>query len=91
MSFLSILATIVGVVMALSGLPQAIKIFRRKSVEDISPVTYFIIWIGGIIWVFYGLEIKSFAVAFSNGLGAFTSFLVILEYFLFRKPQKIQN
>jgi uncharacterized protein with PQ loop repeat len=74
--------------MALSGLPQAIKIFRRKSVEDISPVTYFIIGIGGVIWVFYGLEIKSFAVAFSNGLGALTASFVILEYFLFRRTNK---
>jgi MtN3 and saliva related transmembrane protein len=89
MSFLSILATIVGVMMALAGLPQAIKISKRKSVEDISPVTYFIIGIGGIVWVLYGLEIKSFAVVISNGLGVLTSAFVVLEYFLFRKSGKL--
>ncbi len=85
MSYLSILATIVGIVMALAGVPQAIKIFRRKSVEDISPITYFIISIGGIVWVFYGFEIHSIAVIISNALVMLTSIFVIIEYYLFRK------
>ena len=71
--------------MALAGLPQAIKIFKRKSAEDISAITYFIIGIGAVVWVFYGFEIKSFAVIISNALGALTSAFVIFEYYLFRR------
>ena len=88
MSPLSILATVVGIMMALAGLPQAIKIYKRKSAGDISAVTYLIIGIGAVVWVFYGFEIKSFAVIISNALGALTSTFVLIEYYLFRKTTK---
>ena len=77
--------------MALAGLPQAIKIFKRKSAKDISAMTYIIIGFGGIVWVFYGFEIKNFAVIVSNALGALTSIVVLTEYYLFEKAVKPGN
>jgi MtN3 and saliva related transmembrane protein len=83
MSSLSILATVTGVTMALSGLPQIIKIYKRKSAKDISPVTYLVGVFGTIIWIFYGVELKNLAIVLPNILGMITSTVILIEYYFY--------
>ena len=83
MSFLSILATIFGSAMAISNFPQAFKIFKRKSAKDISVMTFSILLVGAIVWVLYGIEIKSTPLIVSNSLGAVGVTFVIVGYFLY--------
>lgn len=83
MSLLSILATVFGVVVGLSQLPQAIKIFRRKSAKDISILTYLMISAGGIVWILYGFEIKSIPVIATNLVGAVGVVMIITGWFLY--------
>lgn len=88
MTPLAILATSIGVFMGISNLPQALKIFKRKSAKDISLVTYLIVEFGSIIWVFYGLEIKSFPIVVPNILGVISTTIVLIGYFLYGKTEK---
>lgn len=92
MTFLYILATISGVFLAFGALPQAIKIFRKKSAGDLSPVTYFITVIGGFIWILYGSEIKNLPIVLSNIIGVAISVLVLAGWYLYGRnknnPQK---
>ena len=81
MSILSILATISGVGMAVSNLPQSFKIFKTKSAKDISPITYLILFVAGFIWILYGLEIQSFPVTFANSIGVLFSLSVLVGWF----------
>ncbi|MBN1502321.1 hypothetical protein JW930_02150 [Candidatus Woesearchaeota archaeon] len=83
MTLLSTLALIVGSIMALSALPQAYKIFRRKSAKDIAIVTYIILIIGGLVWLLYGIEIDNFALILANTLGIITSTIVVSGWFLY--------
>ena len=83
MTILELLATISGSVMALSGFPQAWKIFRRKSAGDIAPVTYLILIPGGIIWILYGVEISNMPIILSNVIGLFTAASILLGWFLY--------
>jgi MtN3 and saliva related transmembrane protein len=85
MTFLSILTTIVGSAMALSGLPQAIKIFKRKSAKDISAITYGTLAIGALVWIFYGIEIKSMPVLISNGIGFFVACIILVGWLKYGK------
>ncbi|MFA5084678.1 MAG: SemiSWEET family transporter [Candidatus Paceibacterota bacterium] len=66
MTWLYALATVFGMLMGAANLPQAIKIFRRKSAKDIHPMTYIILVIGSLIWIAYGVEIRSVPVIVSN-------------------------
>jgi MtN3 and saliva related transmembrane protein len=87
MTPLGFLATSVGIFLGLSNLPQAFKIFKRKSAKDISLVTYLIVEFGSIIWVFYGLEIKSFPIVIPNILGVAATTLVLIGYFLYGRSK----
>lgn len=83
MTFLEVASTIAGTVMAFAGVPQVIKIFQRKSAKDISAVTYMIVEVGAIIWILYGLEIKSFPLVLTNCLGMLTNTLILIGCHLY--------
>lgn len=83
MSLLSILATIFGSAMAIANLPQAMKIFRRKSAKDISIITFAILLIGSIVWIFYGIEILNVPIIISNSIGTLGVISVIIGWFMY--------
>ncbi len=84
MDFLSLLALIAGVSMALSNIPQSIKIFKRKSAKDISVISVLIILFGSIIWFIYGISIKNTAVIISNGIGILSVSFVLIGWKLYK-------
>jgi MtN3 and saliva related transmembrane protein len=88
MTILSYLATIFGSLMALSNLPQAYKIYKRKSAGDISIITCLILLIGAIIWVLYGTEIKNPPIIIANSIGVIGILLVITGWFLYGRNKK---
>ena len=83
MTILSILATISGSIMALANFPQVYKIFKRKSAKDISAITYSVYVLGAIVWLLYGIEIKSIPVLTSNIIGMIASVLILIGWFLY--------
>ncbi|MFQ5647817.1 MAG: SemiSWEET family sugar transporter, partial [Candidatus Aenigmatarchaeota archaeon] len=82
MTILAVLATIFGSIGGLANLPQAYRIFRRKSAGDISITTYSILLAGALVWVLYGLEIGNFPVIITNVFGSVCIGLVALGWFL---------
>lgn len=88
MSILAILATITGISVGLANLPQALKIFKNKSAKDISIITYLIIEIGVIVWILYGLELKSFPIVIPNILSLIMTTLVLAGYFLYGRVNR---
>jgi MtN3 and saliva related transmembrane protein len=58
-SFDSVLKALVGAVGVASGaayLPQAIRIWKRRSSDDVSVVTYLLFLLGQVIWLTYGVR-----------------------------------
>jgi len=84
MTILFILATLFGTLSGIANFPQAYKIFKRKSAKDISIITYSFLFMGALIWIFYGIEIKDFPIIITNILGAINLFLVILGWYFYR-------
>ncbi len=83
MSVLSTLATAFGVIGAFSLMPQAIKIFRRKSAKDISILSYTMITIGGIVWLLYGIEIRSVPIIVGNLFGGIGIIAILIGWFMY--------
>ncbi len=84
MTLLAILATAFGTLMSIANIPQAIRIFRRKSAKDISVVTYSIFWISSIVWLFYGIEISNMPIIIAYGVGILSCSLVMLGWLKYR-------
>jgi MtN3 and saliva related transmembrane protein len=77
------LATITGVVSSFAMLPQIYRIFKRKSAKDISIWTYAYMFITGIIWVLYGLNIQSNPIWVTNLIGSLALVGIIMGWFLY--------
>lgn len=85
MTILAFLASISGVILGFSAFPQAIKIYKRKSVKDIAPLTYVVGEFGSIIWFLYGFELQNFSIILANIFGLATTSLILVQYYHYRK------
>lgn len=77
------LATITGVVSSFAMLPQIYRIFKRKSAKDLSIWTYSYMFVAGVIWVLYGINIQSFPIWVSNLVSSFAIMGIIAGWFLY--------
>jgi MtN3 and saliva related transmembrane protein len=84
MTILFILATLFGTLSGIANFPQAYKIFKRKSAKDISILTYSFLFLGALIWIFYGIEIANLPIIITNILGAINIGLVIIGWYFYR-------
>ena len=79
------LATITGVASSFAMLPQIYRIFKRKSAKDISIWTYAYMFVTGVIWILYGININSFPIWVSNMIGSLAMMGVIAGWFFYGK------
>lgn len=86
-TFLEVLRALVGVVGLASGaayLPQAIRIWKRKSSDDVSVLTYVFFLVGQIVWLVYGVKIGEWAVVLGMAANLAGNLAVILSALRFR-------
>ena len=87
MAILSVLAIIFGVGEGLFNLPQAHRIFKRKSAKDLSIFTYSFQIVSVIVWLFYGFEIGNLPIIISNIFATFTLAIIIFGWFLYGREK----
>lgn len=87
-TYLAILATFFGSLMAIANFAQAFKIHQEKSSNDVSLLMYFILFLGVIVWTLYGLSIGDFAITFTNSIGTIAIITVLIAYFKYKKTKK---
>jgi MtN3 and saliva related transmembrane protein len=80
--------TLVGIVAAcltsFSYVPQIRKMWRRKSVEDVSPVTIYQMGIGCFLWLIYGISLKDFVIIGSNVIVTIILTSAIVLYYRYK-------
>ncbi len=75
---IEILGLIAGACTALSFLPQVVKVWQTKSVNDISLGMYVLLCVGVILWIFYGIFLGSIAVIAANIVTLSLAFTVLM-------------
>ncbi len=74
---LELLTTIMGVAMSFAYYPQAYKIYKLKSSENISIISYIIFSAGTATWTVYGVLTGNFPIVISFVVGVVGSWLVL--------------
>ncbi len=85
-NILAVLATIAGVIMSLGYYPQAIKILKRKSAKDVSPITYLMFFPGVVIWLLYGISLKNIPLIVANIVAVIGCGFVLFAYYIHKNP-----
>ena len=75
--YVEILGLIAGAVTSLGFIPQLIKGYKTKKLEDISYYMPGILALGMSLWVIYGLVIPALAVIIANFFGIFCCLILI--------------
>lgn len=66
-----------GTLTTISFLPQVIKAWRSKSTKDISIGMYTALSVGLLLWIFYGIAIKSTPIIITNVISLVLTVLVL--------------
>lgn len=76
-TYADIIGITAGLMLAISNIPQLIKIIKTHDTKSISLIMYIIYITGIILWLVYGIVLKSLSVIIANGLGLCTAFPVL--------------
>lgn len=66
MNNLDLLGLCAGTLTTIAFVPQVVKTWRLKSGNDISTRMYIIFTVGVLLWLLYGIELKSIPIITSN-------------------------
>jgi uncharacterized protein with PQ loop repeat len=85
------IATIVTIAYTSYGLPvQFYKNYKKKSTEGLSPSMIVMMFLTFLSWVIYA-AMKSppdFYIMVCNFIGAVWAFIILIQIWIYRKPQK---
>ena len=76
-TYADIIGITAGLMLAISNIPQLIKIIKTHETKSISLIMYIIYITGIVLWLVYGIVLKSLSVIIANGLGLCTAFPVL--------------
>ena len=82
---LAVIVTIYGVAMALANYPQTMKIIKKRSCNDVSILTYLILFPGVLLWILYGISINNLPIIITNLLAVSSLASVIIVYYIYKK------
>jgi MtN3 and saliva related transmembrane protein len=62
-------------------IPQIIKVFRTKSVKDVSLLTLLQLSLGVSLWIAYGVHLKNAIIITANTFTLFSLIILLFLYF----------
>lgn len=85
MNWLAITTTVLGSLASLGFFFQTIKIVKNRDSKNISLITYLVLFITALFWLFYGISIKNIPLIVSYIIGTLSTASVIVVFLIYRK------
>ena len=79
---------IAGLLTTTAFIPQVLKIYRTKSGKDISARMISLFTAGLVLWLIYGILLRSLPLILSNVVTLVLSLAIITLKFRYRDPQR---
>ena len=80
---------ITSTILEFNPILQTIKIIKLKEAKDVSIWTYVVIFIIGVMWLVYSVQIDSLPLIIGNVIKIFASLTVIFAYVRYRKENRV--
>ncbi|KAG6476650.1 hypothetical protein ZIOFF_065895 [Zingiber officinale] len=87
---IGVIGNIISFGLFLSPMPTFVKIFKKKAVEDFSPIPYLATTLNCMFWIFYGLPFvhpNSILVSTINGIGLAFEVFYLSIFFAYASRQ----
>lgn len=89
METIEIIAFVAATLTTTAFAPQVYKVFKSKSAKDISLSMYSILFIGLMLWLYYGVQKDSLPIILANAITGILAALVIIFKIKYKLPLKI--
>ena len=76
--FYEILGLVAAIITTGSFFPQVYKTWKTKSTEGLSLTMYSCFFVGIVLWLIYGIHIKSLPMILANAVTAILSLFLVL-------------
>jgi len=83
--FEDLIGFVAGFLVSICLIPQVIKSHKTKKVRDISFLMLLILLIGEILWVIYGILIKSLPIIAMDSFGGFVNLILVFMKMKYKK------
>lgn len=84
MPTIEIIGLIAAVLTTSAFIPQVYKVWKEKSVKDISLAMYTVLFIGIVLWLYYGIEIGSLSIISANAVTLILTLSIIIAKLKFK-------
>ena len=81
----NILGLVAGGITSVAMLPQLIKVWKQKDVEDLSLLMILSLILGLSLWVWYGFIKNELPIILSNTFAVLVNIALLISYFMYRK------
>tara|TARA_B110000014_G_scaffold132615_1_gene91614 strand:- start:334 stop:639 length:306 start_codon:yes stop_codon:yes gene_type:complete len=85
---LSIVAILAGILILSGWVPQIIKGYRTKRLNDVSSYLMICIFVGAVLWLIYGIEIDDVYIIGVNVAAMFLTMIVLCMKLKYEKKFK---
>jgi MtN3 and saliva related transmembrane protein len=85
MSWIEIVGHIGAFLSSITFIPQVYKVWKTRSVGDLSLTMMLIVFSSTIVWLIYGVHLSLWPVIICNGIIALLSLLLIYFKFSYQK------
>ena len=76
-----VIGLVAGILTSSATLPQIIKVFRDKEANSISPLMYFVMLSGNLLWSYYGFMLEEIPIIATNIFSALLdTTMIVLNY-----------
>ncbi|MFD0941492.1 SemiSWEET family sugar transporter [Pedobacter boryungensis] len=74
-----------GILTAISSIPQIIKILKDKKAQAVSPLMFFVLLVGNLLWCWYGVMLNDLPITLTNGFSTICDILMIILNYKYSK------
>ncbi|TCD00251.1 hypothetical protein EZ449_20875 [Pedobacter frigidisoli] len=85
MEIKTIIGISAGVLTAVSILPQILKVLREKKAQAVSPLMFFVLLAGNLLWCWYGLILNELPIVVTNAFSVGCDILMIVVNYKYSK------
>ncbi|HET6517102.1 MAG TPA: SemiSWEET family transporter [Nitrosopumilaceae archaeon] len=88
---ITILGTVAGILILSGWVPQILKGYKTKKLDDVSKYLMTLIAIGAFLWIIYGIEKNDFIIIGVNVVAIGLTMTVLVMKFRYQKQTLNQN
>jgi lactoylglutathione lyase len=89
--YIKIIGLIAASLTTFAFLPQAIKTWKTKSTDDLSPTMFLLLSLGVLLWLTYGILINDLPIILANGVTIMLASTILYYIFKPGKSRKIEH